>query len=147
MLDCLSKTYRSHGFLGLYRGLTISLLEITPYTAIALGGYEFSKDKIQIGAEWSNTMNNLACGWVSGLMASLFCYPMDTVKRQLMLDGSTGFKSRYNGSIINCIKVLYVEEGVMAFYRGCLLNALKSAPSCALTLVCNDAMKKLLGID
>jgi hypothetical protein len=122
-----------------------------------MGGYEFMKSRLEkntgdvsvgSGSKYTaGALNKLGCGWVSGLIASLFCYPMDTVKRQLMLDGSAGFKAAYNGEITKCIRVLYGEGGVTAFYRGCFLNALKSAPVCALTLVCNDFMRKLLKVD
>ena len=36
------------------------------------------------------------------------------------------------------------EDGVRAFYRGCLLNAFKSAPAASLTFYLNDALRDLV---
>lgn len=149
ILDCLRQTTRQHGFQGNYRGLLISIIEITPYMALSMGGYEYFKrllpsdEKSQ--SSWWFSIQKLGVGWLSGLTGSLVCYPMDTVKRQLMLDGALGFQSRYDGSIRKCVSVLCHEGGVQAFYRGCLFNCLKSAPSAGLTLVINDIFRKLSG--
>lgn len=149
IIDCVVKTTKQHGILGNYRGLLVSLLEITPYTGLSLGGYEYFKhflpsdEKSQ--SSWWFQIQKLGVGWVSGLTGSLVCYPLDTIKRQLMLDGSLGFQSKYDGSIITCGRVLYCEGGVRSFYNGCLFNALKAAPSAALTLVINDVFRKLSG--
>ena len=112
----------------LYKGLLISLIEITPYTAIAMGGYEFLKTRLpsdeKFASSWLSTAATLGCGWVAGICGSLVCYPMDTVKRQLMLDGTHGFKARYDSRIVKCCRVLYREGGVRIFYSGCLVNVL-----------------------
>merc|ERR1711879_187072 len=139
ILDCLRQTTKQHGLKGNYRGLFISVLEITPYMALSMGGYEYFKRLLpnteQSQSSWWFSMQKLGVGWLSGMTGSLLCYPMDTVKRQLMLDGSLGFQSKYDASIVKCVKVLYSEGGVRPFYKGCLFNCLKSAPSAALTLV------------
>ena len=83
---------RREGIVGLYKGLIISILEISPYVPISLRGYNFLKDNY---SEHIATLtgpcvilSKLAVGWASGLMGSLTCYPLDTVKRVLMVDGS-----------------------------------------------------------
>ena len=148
MFDCLQTTVQESGWRGLYKGLLISLVEITPYTAISMGGYEFAKAQLPSNEEftssWLCTVAKLGCGWVSGLCGSLVCYPLDTMKRQMMLDGAHGFRARYDNRIIKCFAVLYREGGISAFYPGCLINVLKSAPSLALTFVANDMFRQLL---
>jgi len=49
--------------------------------------------------------------------------------------------SVYKGSIAACVRKTLAEEGVQVLYRGCLLNAFKSAPAFALTATLNDALK------
>merc|ERR1712087_970993 len=114
-----------------------------------MGGFEYFKHMLPgdeaVRSSWWFVWQKVAVGWVSGLAGSLFCYPLDTVKRQLMLDGSTGFQSKYHGSIYTCVRVMHREGGVHAFYRGCLFNALKSAPASALALVANDLFRNFLG--
>ena len=146
MLNCMQKTVQESGFRGLYKGLLISLIEITPYTAIAMGGYEFLKAQLpsdeKFASSWLCTVGKLGCGWVAGLCGSLACYPMDTVKRQMMLDGTHGFKAKYDNRIVKCCQVLYREGGIGIFYSGCLVNVLKSAPATALTFVANDVFRR-----
>lgn len=149
ILDCLRQTTRQHGLRGNYRGLLMSIVEITPYMALSMGGYEYFKrllpsDEKSQSPLWF-TLQKLGVGWLSGMTGSLVCYPMDTIKRQLMLDGSLGFQSKYDGSISKCVSVLYREGGLRPFYKGCLFNCLKSAPSAGLTLVINDVFRKLSG--
>jgi hypothetical protein len=142
-------TTKDAGLRGHYRGLLVSLLEISPYTALTMGGYEYFKRWLpgQPGSttEWKVTLQKAAVGWASGLAGSLLCYPLDTVKRQLMLDGSKGFQSKYGGSMISCVRMLYREAGLRAFYGGGMFNALKSAPAAGLTLVMNDLFRSLSG--
>jgi len=145
IFDCI---IQKNGFQGLYRGLLISLIEITPYTALTLGGYEFVKTLLPKNKEftvsWYSMFVKFGCAWVSGLCGSFICYPLDTVKRQMMLDGAAGFKSKYNNSILKCFTILYREGGIRTFYSGCLINVLKSAPATALIFVVNDLFKAII---
>jgi len=149
IVDCMRQTTRQHGWRGHYRGLLVSLLEITPYTGLSMGGYEYFKRLLPSDdaarASWWLQAQRVGVGSLSGLAASLFCYPMDTVKRQLMLDGSSGFRSRYAGSVCACVRVLYREGGLRVFYNGCLFNAIKSSMGAGLTFTINDLFRSLTG--
>jgi len=148
IVDCIRQTTRKHGWLGNYRGFVVSVAEIAPYTALSLGGYEYFKRLLPVEGEedWLGWARKAGVGWASGLTGSLVCYPLDTVKRQMMLDGSRGFQSRYDGSVRACVRLLYREGGLATFYRGCLFNALKSAPATGLTLVMNDIFRDFVGL-
>jgi hypothetical protein len=119
------------------------------------GGYEYLKASIP--PERDSTALKLGLAWFSGFVASLTCFPIDTLKRRIMLDGSPGFES---SSAAACLEssskgrllrgltgtLAYAQEmhaqgGVRVFYRGCMINALKSAPAAALTFVVNDVLK------
>jgi hypothetical protein len=110
---------------------------------------------------FGNIWQKLGCGWVSGLCASLTCYPMDTVKRQLMLEGSLTViatnsrnRSQLNGAtatplklwgrIGRCVSRMYAQGGWRLFYRGCAINAINSGPSAAITFVANDVLREML---
>lgn len=47
-MDCLAKTVKSDGVVGLYRGLTISVLGIIPYRAAYFGLFDTGKKKLPI---------------------------------------------------------------------------------------------------
>jgi hypothetical protein len=48
--------------------------------------------------------------------------------------------------VLRAFRFIYSQQGVAGFYRGCLVNAAKSAPAAAITLVSNDALKQLLDV-
>lgn len=134
--DVLSKD----GVRGLYRGIGVSVVEIAPYVAISLGGYEYGKQHIP--AQYDGAGAKLVLAWATGLAGSLFCFPMDTVKRRLMLGGSRGLSpSPQVPGAIGYALSMYRTGGIRIFYRGCAINAFKSAPAAALTFVLNDTLK------
>jgi solute carrier family 25 (adenine nucleotide translocator) protein 4/5/6/31 len=142
----LRTVYAKEGVQGLYRGLFVSALEITPYLAISLGGYEYLKG--QLSPTRDTPTARLGAAWIAGLAGSLTCFPVDTVKRRMMLDGSPGFAGSGNPLDLrggrgawSYIQSMYDAGGIRIFYRGCLLNAGKSASGVALTFVCNDIIK------
>lgn len=156
---------KTQGIRGLYQGLGISLFEIAPYLAISFGGYAYLKERLPsanvspssgdgsraaagsrlpgAGEVWSK----LGCGWLAGLTASLTCYPADTVKRQLMIQGSAvtgGVATAKVEGAMACVGRLYAKGGLRYFYRGCFINALNSGPAAAITFVANDMLRDFL---
>lgn len=132
-VDTVRKTIKIQGVSGLYQGFLISVIEITPYSAISLGGYSFLKQKFSRDGGSSDVMQNLSLGYICGVTASLFCYPMDTLKRRMMT-------SVEKVSVLRCTQDLLRKYGFKVFYRGCLINAMKSAPALAITLTTNDLL-------
>ena len=103
LLDCIQHTYRTSGARGFYAGCGASCLEIAPYSAIAFGAYEGLKQRGEAPL-W-----RVGAGVASGVCATTACYPLDTVRRQLMLDGALGFQSRYQGSILRCVGYTWAQ--------------------------------------
>eukprot|EP01062_Namystynia_karyoxenos_P048354 TRINITY_DN36772_c0_g1_i1.p1 TRINITY_DN36772_c0_g1~~TRINITY_DN36772_c0_g1_i1.p1 ORF type:complete len:307 (+),score=47.40 TRINITY_DN36772_c0_g1_i1:89-1009(+) len=155
VLHCLTDTVRSQGLRGLYAGLGVSVLEIAPYTAVSFAGYEGAKSRMlavraAMGEEQARKANawlqtvRLFSGWLSGVCATLVCYPLDTVRRQLMLDGARGFESRYGRNAATCARMLWQDGGLLRFYHGCSATLLKSAPAVAITFWSKDFLKDLI---
>jgi solute carrier family 25 (adenine nucleotide translocator) protein 4/5/6/31 len=66
--------------------------------------------------------------------AGILSYPLDTVRRRLMMtSGQTG-ADRMNNGTMDCINKIYIDEGGKGFFKGCLTNVIKGA-SPALLLV------------
>ena len=56
------------------------------------------------------------------LSAGIITYPLDTVRRRLMMNGGkTGADKIYDGNI-DCIRKIYRYEGIRGFFKGCLCN-------------------------
>ena len=151
MVHCAVSTARQGGIPALYQGLGISVIEIMPYTAILLGGYDLAKSHFpKVGDANASALSKLGVGWAVGLLASLVCYPIDTVKRHVMLQGSFENNGQAHApqsrGIGRAIHQIFESHGFRGFYRGCLVNSVKSAPAAALTLVAHDRLKVALGI-
>ena len=41
MMDATWKIYRTHGLAGLYSGISVTLIEIVPYSALQFAAYDF----------------------------------------------------------------------------------------------------------
>jgi hypothetical protein len=65
------------------------------------------------------------------LIASALCYPLDTVKRRMQVNGSLGFKNLYKNDL-HCLQTIVKKEGMKQLYAGWSINMAKCIP---LTLV------------
>ena len=104
LLDCLTKIYKSDGLFGLYQGFSISVLGIIAYRALYFGCYDTGKQLIfQEGKNDYAILKFLYAMNVTAL-AGLMSYPLDTVRRRLMMQsgrkGADGKKEvLYNGTV------------------------------------------------
>jgi len=72
--------------------------------------------------------------------AGIVSYPLDTVRRRLMMNaGKTGADSMYDGTL-DCFKKIYHNEGGKAFFKGCLSNVIRGTGG-ALVLVFYDKIQ------
>jgi len=145
LFDCLKKTAEAEGFLGLYKGLFISLAGIIPYLAISLALYDTLKDmtKKRKLSFWGSPVGLVALGSVSAVVSQTVAYPMDTVRRHMQVSGAIGQKSRYRGTW-HCITKIYQSAGIGGFYRGVFANGIRAAPQTGIEFACYDMIKKWL---
>jgi len=110
---------------------------------VLFAGYQILKGKLPSDeasqSAWWFPWAKLGVGWCSGVTASLVCYPLDTVKRKLMTDPV------HKGSVVRCVKAMYTEGGVGAFYRGCAINAINSGPAAAINFAVYDHLGAAFG--
>lgn len=63
---------------------------------------------------------SLLLGAIAGVIAVTCSYPTDLVKRRLQMKSLDGVK-KYSG-IIDCIKRIYHEEGLVGYYKGLVIS-------------------------
>ena len=70
----------------------------------------------------------------AGVLAQLVTYPIDTVRRRLEVRGSHGYelKTRRSRQVSVAVDAILRREGFRGFYRGLLVNCIKTVPSTAL---------------
>lgn len=82
ILDCLTKTVRSEGFFGMYRGAAVNLTLVTPEKAIKLAANDFFRHHLAKDGKLSLFKEMLAgCG--AGTCQVIITTPMEMLKIQL----------------------------------------------------------------
>jgi len=120
LIDVYKKTLKSDGIAGLYRGFVISCVGIIVYRGCYFGFYDTLKP-IVLG-EGAGLMASFALGYVVTISAGLVSYPIDTIRRRMMM--TSGQAVKYNGSIDCAMKVIK-GEGFMSLMKGAGANILR----------------------
>ena len=110
----------------LYSGCSLTVLETMPYAGLTLGTYNYMRKNISFSSGedlWTRT----GCGLVSGFVATLVCFPLDTLRRNKMVRPS------------DSISFVFKSLGAFSrFYRGLSVALVKSAPTVTLTMLLNE---------
>merc|ERR1712018_257013 len=120
LIDVYRKTLASDGIGGLYRGFVISCVGIFIYRGLYFGLYDTLKPVI-LGDNPSATLS-FFLGWAITIVSGLASYPIDTVRRRMMMTSGGGVK--YNGSI-DCFAKVLKNEGFMSLMKGAGANILR----------------------
>lgn len=138
-IDCLRKIYQGEGIKGVFGGATISCVGIFPYRAFYFGFYDTAKAKILKGRESFFLKWLLAQSFT--IAAGLCFYPLDTVRRRIMIEsGKPKYLKIYKNSF-DCINKMIKEEGYFGMYKGYGTNAMRTIGS-SLVLVLYDEFQK-----
>jgi len=141
--NCLVKTVKSDGIVGLYRGFNVSVQGIIIYRAAYFGLYDSASGmlpdpkKTPIVIKW---MIAQVVTTVSGIVS----YPFDTVRRRMMMQSGRAKSEIMYKNTIDCWAKIYKSEGGKAFFKGALSNVLRGTGG-ALVLVFYDELKALIG--
>merc|ERR1711928_138698 len=95
LIDVYVKTLKSDGIQGLYRGFTISAVGIFIYRGMYFGLYDTLKPLL-LGKD-AGVFLSFFLGWAVTVTAGLMSYPIDTVRRRMMMTSGGGVK--YNGAV------------------------------------------------
>ena len=136
---------REEGFVGLYKGV-IPALFLTSHGAVQFAVYEWLKTKVNeqgfVGGKqpaWASAL----IGGASKIIASTVTYPYQVIKSRIQQREASLGEVRYSG-MFDCIVKTWRHEGVFGFLRGVVPNALKVAPSAALTFVVYEETLKVV---
>ena len=145
MRDVCASIWRTDGLFGFYQGFGIALVGVVFYRALHLGGYDVVKTEIahrKMGDDLSWTERFVAAQAVS-VSAGTACYPIDSVRRRLMMQaGIPKGKRRYANSA-DCFLKVIAEEGPRGLFLGLGPNLVRSVGA-ALLLVSYDAIKEMI---
>ena len=121
LIDVYKKTLASDGIAGLYRGFVISCVGIVIYRGLYFGIFDSVKPILPKDMK-DNLMVNFLLGWGVTVGAGLASYPIDTIRRRMMMTSGEGEK--FAGSI-DCARKILAAEGMGSFFKGAAANILR----------------------
>lgn len=120
LIDVYRKTIKSDGFVGLYRGFVISCIGIIVYRGCYFGFYDTLKP-IFLGDN-ASFLISFCLGYGVTVSAGLVSYPIDTIRRRMMM--TSGEAVKYKGSF-DCFLQIVKNEGFMSLMKGAGANILR----------------------
>jgi len=137
IVDCLRKIAMKDGPQGLYRGFGISVAGIIFYRAAYFGMFDTAKEMFLKDA---NVLMKWAVAQVVTVSAGIISYPLDTVRRRLMMQSGRAAEDMVYKGTMDCFVVIAREEGPLAFFKGSLSNVIRGTGG-ALVLVFYDTLQ------
>lgn len=141
MIDCLTKTLKTDGIVGLYRGMLISIPGFMIYRASYFGLYDSIKESLkEHNIQLSFLPKFIIAQMITAFSGTMY-YPFDTVRRRMMMQ--SGRTDVLYAGTIDCAKKIYMEEGLSSFFKGGLTNVMRSTGG-ALVLILYDSIKETI---
>jgi len=122
LIDVYRKTFASDGVVGLYRGFNISCVGIIVYRGLYFGLYDSIKPVILTGSMENNLLASFLLGWFITTGAGLASYPIDTVRRRMMM--TSGEAVKYKSSM-HAFTSIIKAEGAKSLFKGAGANILR----------------------
>jgi solute carrier family 25 (adenine nucleotide translocator) protein 4/5/6/31 len=119
LVDVYRKTMASDGIAGLYRGFCISCVGIVVYRGFYFGLYDTISPLL---GEDASFLFKFCLGYAVTVSAGLLSYPIDTIRRRMMM--TSGAAVKYNGSL-DCTMQIMKVEGVTSLFKGAGANVLR----------------------
>ncbi|KAL3962228.1 hypothetical protein ACCO45_003751 [Purpureocillium lilacinum] len=149
------KMYADGGVRACYRGVTMGLVGMFPYSAIDMGMFELLKKSYRTyyakktGChEDDANPGNIATGMIgatSGAIGATVVYPLNVVRTRLQTQGTVMHRATYTGIWDVTTKTIQ-REGWRGLYKGLTPNLLKVAPALSITWVVYENSKRILGL-
>ncbi|KAF9427270.1 ADP/ATP translocase 2 [Podila epigama] len=122
LIDVYKKTLASDGIAGLYRGFIISTVGIVVYRGLYFGLYDSLKPMMHTSMQDSFVACYMLAFGVT-TVAGLASYPIDTVRRRMMM--TSGEPIKYKSSM-DAFQQIIKHEGYYSLFKGAGANILRA---------------------
>jgi len=123
LVDVYRKTLATDGIQGLYRGFNISCVGIIVYRGLYFGMYDSLKPILLTGNLRDSLLASFLLGWAVTIGAGLASYPIDTIRRRMMMTSGEAVKYR---SSMHCAQEIVAKEGMKSLFKGAGANILRA---------------------
>ena len=148
------KKMKQGGFIrNSYRGLTMGLVGMFPYSAIDLGTFEFLKGALTrrnariLGCHEDDALpGSFATGVIgatSGAFGASIVYPINLLRTRLQAQGTVLHPPTYTG-ILDVFRKTIRNEGFRGLFKGITPNLLKVVPAVSITYVVYENAKQAM---
>lgn len=142
MIDCILKTVRSDGPLGLYKGMGAPFVCVVPAFASCFYGFHVGKLLISRNSNRAelSKLEVLAVGCFAGFFTTVVMTPTERVKCLLQVQAG---RSKYAGPR-DVIRQLYREGGLSSIFRGASATLLREVPSSGAFFLSNAMIREAM---
>ncbi|BCS23839.1 putative mitochondrial ADP,ATP carrier protein (Ant) [Aspergillus puulaauensis] len=142
LVDVYKKTLASDGIAGLYRGFGPSVLGIIVYRGLYFGMYDSIKPVILVGPLEGSFLASFLLGWTVTTGAGIASYPLDTVRRRMMM--TSGEAVKYNSSF-DAFRQIVAREGTKSLFKGAGANILRGVAGAGVLSIYDQVQLILFG--
>lgn len=142
--DCVRQILRDEGVRGMYKGMSASYLGVVEstmqwmlYEQLKVGLARREMAIVQSGREkdwWDKTVDwtgKFCSAGTAKLIAAVIAYPHEVARTRLRQAPLANGQLKYTG-LIQCFKLVWVEEGLLGLYGGLTPHLMRTVPSAAI---------------
>jgi len=122
LFDVYRKTLASDGIAGLYRGFVVSCVGIVVYRGLYFGMYDSLKPVLLTGNMKDSFIASFMLGYCITIGSGLASYPLDTIRRRMMM--TSGEAVKYKSSM-HAFNEIVKKEGFSSLFKGAGANILR----------------------
>ncbi|KAG0034711.1 ADP/ATP carrier protein [Podila clonocystis] len=122
LVDVYKKTIATDGMAGLYRGFPLSAAGSFVYRGLFFGLYDSIKPLMPESLQGS-FLAKFVLGWGVTNLASFVAYPIDTVRRRMMMTSGEAVKYK---STFDAFGQIIRKEGYKSLFKGAMANVLRA---------------------
>ncbi|RSL89488.1 hypothetical protein CEP52_014898 [Fusarium oligoseptatum] len=153
--DCVRQIMRNEGLRSLYRGMSASYLGVVEstmqwmlYEQMKASLARRNNEIVSSGREktfWDKTIDWTGNGFAAGsakLVAAVIAYPHEVARTRLRQAPMDNGLPKYTG-LVQCFKLVWVEEGLMGLYGGLTPHLMRTVPSAAIMFAMYEGILRL----
>ncbi|XP_076245421.1 dephosphocoenzyme A carrier isoform X1 [Calliopsis andreniformis] len=141
-VEFLIKTLKTEGLLSLWRGNSATMVRIIPYSAIQFTAHEQWKRILKVnGSERQKPGLNFLAGALAGVTSQGMTYPLDLMRARMAVTLKAEYKT-----LRQIFVRIYMEEGILAYYRGYTATLLGVIPYAGCSFFTYDLLRNLLPV-
>jgi solute carrier family 25 (adenine nucleotide translocator) protein 4/5/6/31 len=119
-----------------------SVAGIIVYRGLYFGMYDSLKPVLLTGTLEGNFLASFALGWGVTTGAGIASYPLDTIRRRMMM--TSGEAVKYNGTM-DAARQIVAAEGVKSLFKGAGANILRGVAGAGVLSIYDQAQLLLFG--